>query len=108
MATWWLARRIFGREVGLASAGALSMLPPFLAHAGLATTDLPVAALMPVVIAAGMRWLDAPTRGATVMLGVACGLAVLLKFSALVFVPACLIAMVVLKAAIEPRRRRVT
>ena len=48
----------------LASAGALCMVPPVLAHAGLATTDFAVAALMPVVIAAGMRWLDAPTRGA--------------------------------------------
>jgi hypothetical protein len=104
VATWWLARRIFGGEVALASAGALSMVPPVLAHAGLATTDFAVAALMPVVIAAGMRWLDAPTRGASLLLGAAMGIAVLLKFSALVFVPAALLTMVVLKAAIEPRR----
>ena len=102
VATWWLGRRIFGQEVGLASAAALSMVPPFLAHAGLATTDLAVAALTPVVIAAGIRWLGRPTLGATVRLGVVCGLAVLLKFSALVFVPACLIAMVLLKAIVEP------
>ena len=102
--TWWLARRIFGREVALISAGALTMVPPVLGHAGLATTDLPVAALMPVVIAAGITWLERPTRGATLALGAACGIAVLLKFSALVFVPASLIAMVLLKAALEPRR----
>ena len=79
------------------------MVPPVLAHAGLATTDLPVAALMPVVIAAGMRWLEAPRAGPTLRLGIAAGIAVLLKFSALVFVPACLVAMVFLKAVLEPR-----
>ena len=102
IATWWLGRRIFGREVGLAAAAALSMAP-FLAHAGLATTDLPVAALMPVVILAGLRWLDAPTRWATIGLGIASGLAVLLKFSALVFVPACLVALAVLRAVVAPK-----
>ena len=35
-------------------------LPPFLAHAGIATTDLAVASMMPVVVVAGIRWLDEP------------------------------------------------
>ena len=106
LATWWLARRIFGPEVALLAAAALTLLPPFLAHAGLATTDLAVAASIPVVVLAGLDWLDDPSPGATVWLGAACGLAVLLKFSALVFVPACLLAMLLAKLLIEPRPAR--
>ena len=106
LATWWLGRRIFGREVALLAAAALTLLPPFLAHAGLATTDLAVAASMPLVVLAGLRWLDDPSPRATIGLGAACGLAVLLKFSALVFVPACLLSMLLVKLLIEPRPPR--
>ena len=100
VATWWLARAIFGPGVALASAASLTLLPPFLAHAGIATTDLAVAAMMPVVIVAGVRWLDEPQTLHASLLGGVSGVAVLLKFSALFLVPACLIAMLFVSAAI--------
>ena len=110
VATWWLARGIFGPDVALAAAASLTLLPPFLAHAGIATTDLAVASMMPVVVVAGLRWLDEPRTLTASLLGGVSGVAVLLKFSALFLVPACLIAMLFLSAAITgahpPGRRR--
>ena len=110
VATWWLARAIFGPEVAVAAAISLSLLPPVLAHAGIATTDLAVAAMMPVVIVAGIRWLEEPRIHTASLLGGVSGVAVLLKFSALFLVPACLIAMLFVSAAITaahpPRRRK--
>lgn len=106
LATWSLARQIFGREVALLSAAALTLLPPILAHAGLATTDMAVTAIMPVVVLAGLRWLAEPDLETTTELGAASGLAVLLKFSALVFVPAALAGMLLVKVVVEPREGR--
>ena len=106
LATWSLARQIFGRDVALVGAAALSLLPPVLAHAGLATTDMAVAASLPLVVLAGLRWLANPDVETTVELGGAAGLAVLLKFSALVFVPAALVGMLLVKVLIEPREGR--
>jgi hypothetical protein len=110
VATWWLARGIYGPDVALAAAVSLTLLPPFLAHAGIATTDLAVASMMPVVVVLGLRWLDEPRTSTASLLGAASGAAVLLKFSALFLVPACLVAMLFLSAAISgprpPGRRR--
>lgn len=102
LATWSLARTVFGPAPALVAAAAFTLLPPVLAHAGLATTDMAITGIMPVVMLAGMRWLDQPDRDATVVLGVACGVATLLKFSALVFIPACLAAMLGAKLVFEP------
>jgi len=110
VATWWLARGIYGPDVALAAAVSLTLLPPFLAHAGIATTDLAVASMMPVVVVLGLRWLDEPRTSTASLLGAASGAAVLLKFSALFLVPACLVAMLFFSAAISgprpPGRRR--
>jgi hypothetical protein len=100
--TWWLARTLFGPAIAAAAVAVLTLLPPVLAHAGIATTDMPIAGMLPAVVIAGLRWLDEPDRRATLLLGLACGVAVLVKFSALVFVPASLATMLVLKLVIEP------
>ena len=100
--TWWLARRLYGPAPALAAAAALSLLPPVLAHAGIATTDMAITGLLPVVLLAALRWLDEPDRRATLLLGLAAGVAVLSKFSALLFVPVAVVTMLVLKLLIEP------
>jgi 4-amino-4-deoxy-L-arabinose transferase-like glycosyltransferase len=101
-ATWSLARRLYGPVPGLMAATGFSLLPPVLAHGGLATTDMAITAFMPVVVLAGLRWLELPTGAATFWLGAAIGVAILLKFSALAFVPAALAAMLVAKLTVEP------
>jgi hypothetical protein len=55
--------------------------------------------MMPVVVVLGLRWLDEPRTSTASLLGAASGLAVLLKFSALFLIPACLVAMLFLSAA---------
>ena len=88
--TWWFARSIFGLRVAVVAAGLFSLLPPVLGHAGLATTDLSITAIFPLVLWAAVRWLDDPVPAETLRLGLLSGLAVLLKFSALVFIPVAL------------------
>jgi hypothetical protein len=99
--TWWLGRRPFGPAAGVTAAGALTMLPPILAHAGLATTDMAITAFLPVVIMIGWRWLDQPTLPVTLAFGVASGVAVLLKFSAIVLIPECMAGVLLLRLVLE-------
>jgi hypothetical protein len=100
--TWWLARTLFGSAPAVVAAGALTMLPPVLAHAGLATTDMAITGFMPVVLILSWRWLEDPTLPRTLALGIASGIAVLLKFSALGLIPVCLVGMLLLKLVLEP------
>jgi hypothetical protein len=106
LGTWSLARGLFGPVPAMVAAAAFTMLPPVLAHAGLATTDMAITSMIPIAVVAAMRWLDQPDREATVTLGVAGGIAMLLKFSAMVFIPACLAFMLAAKLIIEPGTSR--
>jgi hypothetical protein len=64
-----------------------TMLPPVLAHAGLATTDLAVVATLPLALFALDRYLDEPTRTRAAVLGLAIGAGLLSKYSFCVFFP---------------------
>jgi hypothetical protein len=68
-------------------------LPPVLAHAGLITTDMAAAAWTGAAALASMFWVERPDKPRTVLFGAALGLAALSKFSALLFLPAALLAM---------------
>ncbi|HXI12302.1 MAG TPA: glycosyltransferase family 39 protein [Thermoanaerobaculia bacterium] len=91
---YW-AGSLFGRTTALGALVLFTTLPPVLAHAGLATTDLAVTACLPLALFCWWRWLERPTAGRGVLLGVSSGLAVLAKFSTLLFFPACATAMLV-------------
>jgi hypothetical protein len=85
---WLWARRLFGAPTAALAAVLVATLPPMLAHGGLATTDMALAALLTATIYAFMRWLDARTVEHSLALGLAAGLTILAKFSALAFLPA--------------------
>jgi len=68
-------------------------LPPVLAHAGLITTDMAAAAWIGAAALAALYWAERPDRRRTMLFGAAIGLACLSKFSALLFLPAALAAM---------------
>ncbi len=85
--------RIAGAPGALAATMLFTTLPPVLAHSGLITTDMAVAAWTGAAALASLHWIERPDRRRTVILGVAAGLACLSKFSALVFLPAALIAI---------------
>ncbi len=81
-------KRYFGAAVAVIALFLFSFLPPVLAHAGLATTDMAVTAFLGAAFFTGVMWADEPTVRRGVWFGAATGLAVLSKFSTLVFLPA--------------------
>lgn len=64
-----------------------TFLPPILAHAGLATTDMALTAMVGASFLTGLTWTEKPTWLNSVLFGVTTGLAVLSKFTALAFIP---------------------
>jgi hypothetical protein len=89
--TWGLSSG--GPAGGFLAVLLLANLPPVLAHAGLATTDAAAAATLALTLFVFLRWLQRPTSPRAVLLGVAGGLAVGSKLSALAFLPAAGLAM---------------
>jgi hypothetical protein len=69
----------------LVAAALFTGLPPVLAHAGLATTDMVVAATVVAALYAFTLWLESPTRNRALIFGLACGLGLVSKFSFLPF-----------------------
>jgi 4-amino-4-deoxy-L-arabinose transferase-like glycosyltransferase len=95
VAAW--ARRVFPRAVAIAAAALFSAHPLLLGHAGLITTDLAVAATLPLALLAFDCWLESPTRKRGALLGMAIALGVLSKFSFFVFFPPCVVVMLLLR-----------
>jgi hypothetical protein len=95
VAAW--ARRAYGEIVALVALVLFTNVPAILGHAGLMTTDMSVAALLPLALYA----LD---RGEGVFLGIAVGLGVLSKLSFLVYFPVCAIVLIAIR---RPRLRAV-
>ncbi|HUR79562.1 MAG TPA: glycosyltransferase family 39 protein [Thermoanaerobaculia bacterium] len=80
-------RRIAGLAAAVISAALFAALPPMLAHAGLATTDMAAASTTAFALYALQLWLDAPSWRRAVVLGVAIGIGLLSKFSFLLLFP---------------------
>ncbi len=87
-AVYWWGLRQWNRAVAVAALFLFSFLPPILAHAGLATTDMALTATMGAAFVAGVEWLRSPGLKTGACFGAASGLMVLSKFSALLFFPA--------------------
>jgi hypothetical protein len=84
---WLWASRLFGREAGLAACFLVACCPNLLAHAGVATLDMAAAATVLAAAYCLWRWSEVPGWRWGLAAGVASALAVLTKFSALVFLP---------------------
>lgn len=82
---WAWARWLYGEKAGALAVLLTASTPQILAHAGLATTDLPLAATLCWALYAFVRWVERPTRTRTLLFGVAGGAAVATKFSSLPF-----------------------
>jgi 4-amino-4-deoxy-L-arabinose transferase-like glycosyltransferase len=95
--TWLWAHRDFGTVAGAAAAPILVTTPPLLAHAGLATTDMPVAAACVLALFAFVRWLEYPNACRSAAVGAATALAITAKLSALAFLPVCFAAALALR-----------
>ncbi|MGA2268802.1 MAG: glycosyl transferase [Bryobacteraceae bacterium] len=88
-------KRYFGATIAVATVFLFSFLPPVLAHAGLATTDMALTAFLGAAFVSALAWLEqpGPLRGA--LFGACTAGAMLSKFSVLAFLPASLAAALV-------------
>src|SRR5262249_5220444 len=84
---YWWSRRMGGASAVIAVL-LFSFLPPVLAHAGLATTDMALTACTGLTSLGGLLWPESPTLKSPAIFGSAAALATLSKFSFLVFFPA--------------------
>lgn len=73
---------------GLIAAAIVATIPSILGHAGLATTDISMAAMVPLALIALERWVAEPGVGRACVAGLAIGAGAVSKFSFLVFFPA--------------------
>jgi hypothetical protein len=91
---YWWGHRYFGATgcpLGpVVTVFLFSFLPPVLAHAGLATTDMALTAFLGAAFVSALAWLEqpGPLRGA--LFGASTALAVLSKFSVVAFLPVSL------------------
>ncbi len=96
IASW--ARRLTSRTGALFAVLIFTTTPPVLAHAGLATTDFAVTAFTATSAVAALWFMEKPssfrrTAPRAVLLGLSLGLAIASKFSAFVFLPSILTAL---------------
>jgi len=97
------ARRYIGPAGAALSTALFTLVPTVLAHAGLATTDMALTGCLTAAFLALLVWVEAPTWRNSILLGLATGLAVCCKFTALGFYPAAAVfAALVWYAAKRP------
>ena len=87
--------RLISPAAGVMAGALFAMLPPILGHGGLATTDMVVAAIMPLALDELSRLMEAPSWKHTVTTGAAIAAGVLSKYSFFVFYPAAAFALLV-------------
>jgi 4-amino-4-deoxy-L-arabinose transferase-like glycosyltransferase len=98
---WYWSRVRYGDGPALLATLLFTTSPVVLGHAGVATTDLAIAATFTGALLAYINLLERPTYFRAAVVGVAAGLATLSKFSALGFLPACGLALLVWRWLLE-------
>ena len=98
---WYWGRVRYGDGPALVATLLFTTSPAVLAHAGLATTDMALTATFTAALMVFVSWLERPSYLRSIVLGLAVGLAILSKFSALVFLPACGLALIVWRWLLE-------
>jgi hypothetical protein len=92
--TWlWARRMLAGEGAALLAVLLVLSVPPVLGHAGLAALDVAAAATILLALYTLDRWLDAPTWRTAALFGLASGLAVGTKFSAVPYIGMSLLAL---------------
>jgi hypothetical protein len=101
--TWGLAGGRSDPWVALLASASVATLPTFVTHAGFATTDVAFVAAFLLVLVALRRCLRAPSMFSAALAGAAIGIAVVTKFTTLVFLPPAVAA--ILTVYVWPERR---
>ncbi len=97
------ARRYLDGLTAVVAVFLFTFLPPVLAQAGLATTDMALVAFAGASFLMTLIWLDAPAPSRSLLLGTITGLAVLSKYSALPYIPMALAGAFVWSVIAERR-----
>lgn len=93
---FWLAcgvvylwcRHHFNGAVAPLAVALFTLLPPVLAHAGIAGTDMALTGCLGAAFLSLIRWAESPNWKRGALLGVTTAVAVLAKFTALLYLPA--------------------
>jgi hypothetical protein len=88
LVVFFWTRHTFGSPAAALATLLFTLVPPVLAHAGLATTDMGLAACLGAAFFALILWAESPGWKRSVLLGLAGASAVLCKFTALGYLPA--------------------
>jgi hypothetical protein len=96
---WIWSRDLFGKQAALFSLLFFTLLPTILAHSGNSTNDLPAAATIALALYTLCLWVAKPGWPTAAALGLGAGLALVTKFSAVLFLPACAAALLLLLLA---------
>ena len=99
---WLWGRKLLGDWGALAPVFVFTNIPPVLAHAGVATMDMAIGAGICTALFAYTLWLEEGTLRRAIFFGMGLALALLSKFSAVLLLPVCILAITVL----HPRARQ--
>lgn len=102
LSLYGLAHLLCGERSAFLALALFTMLPPILAHAGLATTDVALTAGMSLALLGLLWWVRRPDTKRAVLLGFAIAFAVSCKFSALPFLPAAALGLMLPLAIARP------
>ncbi len=81
---YWIGSRIFSSGAGLLAAVGWALNPMVLAHGVLLPPDIPAAVGLMIIAIASAVWMRNPSSGAAIFVGLAIGLAVLIKTTLLI------------------------
>ncbi|MCU1232610.1 MAG: glycosyl transferase, family 39 [Candidatus Solibacter sp.] len=95
------ARHHFGGATAVIATALFTWEPTILAHSGLSTTDMAVAACLPAAFLAMILWAERPSGRNAVLFGIASGSAVLAKFTTLLYLPAATALALLYYVAVE-------
>jgi len=88
LVVFYWTRLDFGAPAAVMAVGLFTFMPPVLAHAGLACTDMALAATMGAAFLMAVIWARHPTWWNSLWLGVASAATILSKFTSIGFLPA--------------------
>ena len=88
LVVFFWTRHTFGSPAAAIATLLFTLVPPVLAHAGLATTDMGLAACLGAAFFTLILWAESPDWKRSILFGLASASAVLCKFTALGYLPA--------------------
>ncbi len=105
LAAWLWARRLFASPLAaLLTVGLLACVPPVLGNGALASLDVAAAATILLALYALQRWIVTARLTDAVIFGLAAGVAVATKFSAVPFIGVSLLLLAAVRAAVALAR----